>query len=459
MIKLCLSTQTPPLNPLPGAPASGKDVWTLGQDYVPQVGGVVPMMRALLAEGMGNWIAPRPRWVALRGPRMPREVLTSEGYVVETVHIDAKERMLYSRFKESVWSSFHGPGASRLVPREYRAFVDYSYATAKPLLDHLGEFDLYYINDFQQILTGALLGSAAPALLRWHIPMDFSGYPEPVRRFFLKMMEGYDAIVVSTRQGLEDLIRVGFQGRAFQVYPYLDPNDYGTPAPGAVRRFREKFSLGDAPIVLSLSRMDPVKRQDLLVRAFAQIHTRFPGHRLVLAGGGSFSTRTLGGRRQPTKDELWAAGLRKLVRELHLEGKVVFTGSLSTEELHAAYRMSSLFVHPAPWEGFGLVAVEAWFHGAPVIVTRGAGVSELVNDGVNGYVVRSGSVSSLASRIGQVLTHPAEAERMGAAGALTARQCSVRRAAPRLRALFEHTIRLYKRYGLTPRGPRRMSHH
>ena len=459
MIKLCLSSQTPPINPLPGAPHHPDGIWRLGEDYVPQFGGVVPMMRALLAEGAGNWIAPNPRWVALRGPGIPPEVRTSEGYVVETVHLNPSERELYSRFKESVWSSFHGPGASRLLPDEYRAFVGYSYTAARPLLEHLGEYDLYYINDFQQILTGMLLGSAAPSLLRWHIPMDFRGYPEPVRRFFLKMMEGYDAIVVSTRQGLEDLIRVGFLGRAYQVYPYLNPDEYRAPPPGAVRRFREKYGLDASPFVFSISRMDPVKRQDMLLKAFALVCRRFPDHRLVLAGGGSFSTQALGHGRRATKAATWSAYLQKLVHDLHLEDQVVFTGNLNTEELHAAYRASTLFVHPAPWEGFGLVAVEAWLHGRPVIVTRGAGVSELVNDGVNGYAVSSGSASALAARMAQVLAHPEQGERMGEAGALTARQCSVRRAAPRLRRIFEHTIHLYSRSGLAPAGPRRMSHH
>lgn len=454
MIRLCLSTQTPPLNPQPGAPHDSRAIWRLGKDYVPQFGGVVPMMRALLGEGMGRWIAPRPRWVALGGPGFPREVMTSEGYLVETVQMPTGDRELYHKFKESVWNSFHGPGASRLVAEEYRAFVDYSYAAAKPLLGHLGDYDLYYVNDFQQILAGMLIGSAAPSLLRWHIPMDFRGYPEPVRRFFLKMMEGYDAIVVSTRQGLEDLIRVGFLGMAFQVYPYLNPKEYPRPAPGAVRRFREKYGLEDHPFVLSVARMDPVKRQDLLVRAFHLVRKRHPGARLVLTGGGSFSTTSLVPRRLPSKTDTWMSLLRKLVHDLKLEGSVIFTGNVTSEELQAAYTSCALFVHPAPWEGFGLVAVEAWLHGRPVIVTKGAGVSELVNDGVNGYVVPSTSVNALATKISRMLAHPEEADRMGEAGWMTARQCSVKRSAPRLRDIFEHTIRLYERYGIRHRKAR-----
>jgi hypothetical protein len=78
-------------------------------DYEPQIGGVVPMMRALLKTGMRSWIAPNPRWVALGQPGLPHEFRTSEGYIVETIDLDPKQRAHYARYKEALWRSFHGP--------------------------------------------------------------------------------------------------------------------------------------------------------------------------------------------------------------------------------------------------------------------------------------------------------------------------------------------------------------
>lgn len=448
MIRLCISTQTPPIRPLPGAPTSPHATWTLNRDYVPQVGGVVPMMRALLGEGSGSWIAPNPRWVALGSPGIPEHARTSEGYVVETVRVPPKELQLYGRFKERVWRSFHGPGFPQFVPEEYRAFVSYSHATADALLGHLGEVDLYYINDFQQILCGAMIGSAAPSLLRWHIPLEFRGYPEPVRRFFLRLMEDYDAIVVSTRSALEELIRAGFHGRAFQVYPYINPAEHKVATAAEVQAFKDRQKLGDGPILLSVSRLDPVKRQDTLIEAFARVRRRFPDAKLLLVGGGSFSTRRLSQHGLPSKAVFWEARLRALVHRLRLDDAVVLTGELSSEDLRAAYSSATVFVHPAPWEGFGLVVVEAWLRKIPVVVSRGAGVGELVNDDVNGYLFPPGSVARLASRLTRILAHPAHGERMGDIGALTAQRCSVRREAPKLRRIFEHSIRKYRRSGL-----------
>ncbi len=449
MIRLCISSQTPPLVPTahPGRGGTNRS-WRLGADYTPNVGGVVPMMRGLIRQAAGRWVAPNPRWVALGATRLPAVVRTDEGYTLETVPFPEAARPAYRRFKDAIWNSFHGPSGLRFPAEDYRAFVSYNYRMADALLRHVGEYDLFYVNDFQQILVGGLVGSAAPALLRWHIPVDFKGYPEPVRRFFLKAMEGFDGIVVSTRSGLEELIRRGFQGRAFQVYPYVDPARLARPTPEQLVAFRARFGLEEsAPVLLSVGRMDPVKRQDLLIEAFARVHRRFPRTKLLLAGGGSFSTRELArGSSDPAAH--WAQTLARRIAAHRLGRSVILTGNLSDVELQAAYHCATAFVHPAPWEGFGLVVVEAWLHRRPVVVSRGAGVAELVEDSVNGYTYPPGSVDRMARAIERLLQNPRDAETMGTIGALVARRCTVQRAAPRLREIFDRAIRLYEWSGL-----------
>lgn len=122
------------------------------------------------------------------------------------------------------------------------------------------------------------------------------------------------------------------------------------------------------------------------------------------------------------------------------------------------YGLADAFVHPAPWEGFGLVVVEAWTHGIPVVVSRGAGAGELVDDGVNGYLTRPGSSSDIAQKLSTLLDRTPEAERIGANGAMTARRCHVEQAAPRLKEIFRRTVELYDksppRWGRGGRGRR-----
>ncbi|MGA9840142.1 MAG: glycosyltransferase family 4 protein [Thermoplasmata archaeon] len=451
MIRLCITSQTPPTQPLGGRKPAGSKPWRIGQDYVPNVGGVVPMMRALLRVSQGRWIAPNPRWVALGAKGLPTEFAVDEGYTVETVPLDPALRAGYVRFKDAVWRSFHGPwGLEPFASDDYRAYVEYNHQTAQRLLRHRGAYDLFYVNDFQLLLVGGLVGAAAPAILRWHIPLELRGYPETVRRFFLRAMEGFDAIVVSTRRSLEELIHHGFRGRAFQVYPYVDPDDHRPAPPSAVRRFRETQGLGQRPYLVSVGRMDPVKRQDLLIRAFARVHRRYPEHRLVVIGGGSFSTDLSRDAGAGAKDAAWTRQVRSMLRHERLEGSVIITGRVTNEELRAAYDGAVGLVHPAPWEGFGLVGIEAWLHGLPIIVSQGAGVAELVTNGVNGFTVPPGSVSALSSRMMLLLAHPDRAERMGEAGRLTTRPCHVRPASYAVRELFRNVIRLYGTRGRSP---------
>ncbi len=454
MIRLCINTQTPPIHALPGASRRRGARWKRGIDYELNVGGVIPMVRALLKESSGSWVTPKSRWVALGDPDLPPEVETDDGYTLETLTLPPETRAAYSRFKESIWRSFHTPLEYRFPVADYTAFIEYNFRTAERLLERISDFDLVYVHDFQQVLVGGMVGSAAPALLRWHIPVDLKGYPEPVRRFFVKSMEGFDGIVVSTRAGLEELIRAGFRGHAFQVYPYLDPSTQRTAIPSEQTAFRERYGIGAGdPIVLSVSRMDPVKRQDLLIAAFETVRHHHPTAKLVLVGGGSFSTRTPDPTTRESKAVRWDAHLRRLVRSRRLDDAVVFTGSLGPDDLQTAYSAAHVFVHPAPWEGFGLVGVEAWCHELPIIVSRGAGIAELVDDEVNGVTVPPGSATTLARHITRLLSHPEEAQRMGSVGAMTARRCFVRRAAPRLREILEATIQRYEWSGLrTTRG-------
>ena len=452
MIRLCIASQTPPTLPFPGAPVVEGAKWRLGRDYVPQVGGVVPMMRGFLALTQGRWVARDTLWIALGDSRLPRRFETDEGYSVETIRLDPEAlRENYVRFKEAVWRSFHGPWGLGPFPSEaYRAYVEFNHRMAQRLLQHLDSYDLTYVQDYQLLLVGGLIGSAAPAVLRWHIPLELVGYPEQVRRFFLRAMEGFDAIVVSTRHSLETLIHHGFHGRAFQVYPYVDPADNAPVPESTVRRFRDRSGLGDRPYVLSVGRMDPVKRQDLLIRAFGRLRRRFPEHRLVLVGGGSFSTRLAGGKGRESKDVVWLRRVRAEIHAHHLEDRVILAGRLPNEELRAVYQDASVFVHPAPWEGFGLVGVEAWLHGLPIIVSRGAGISELVTDGLNGYVVSPGSVEGLTARLAQALASPSRSEQMGDAGRQTARLCTVGVAARRLRTILTRVGETYRRQGRAP---------
>lgn len=75
---------------------------------------------------------------------------------------------------------------------------------------------------------------------------------------------------------------------------------------------------------------------------------------------------------------MWRERLTSLIDELGLNWYIVFTGHVSQRELECAYLLSDFTILPSIAEGFGLVVVESRLNGKPVIVSRAAGMAELI---------------------------------------------------------------------------------
>jgi phosphatidylinositol alpha-1,6-mannosyltransferase len=189
-----------------------------------------------------------------------------------------------------------------------------------------------------------------------------------------------------------------------QLSPGVDV-DVFTPAAdgGAVRR---RHGLGDAPVVVCVSRLVPRKGQDVLVAGWPRVLRRHPGARLLLVGGG------------PAE-----AGLRWAVEAGGLGGSVVLAGPVPPAELPAHYAAGDVFAMPCRTrragldvEGLGMVFLEAAACGRPVVAGTSGGAPEAVREGVTGHVVDPRSPEAVATAIGRLLDDPAKARAMGAAG-------------------------------------------
>ena len=129
----CVNTQTP----APSAVGRGRGrrgprttAWRLHREYEPNLGGVVPMMRALIHSGRTAGLAGETSWVALGGPGIPPTVPTNDGYTLSTFDLPDATRRSYGRFKEAIWRSFHGPRGFRPSLADYPGFVEYSARAA-----------------------------------------------------------------------------------------------------------------------------------------------------------------------------------------------------------------------------------------------------------------------------------------------------------------------------------------
>jgi len=103
----------------------------------------------------------------------------------------------------------------------------------------------------------------------------------------------------------------------------------------------------------------------------------------------------------------------RLAKKLNLTRNVVFVGH--SAEVEAFYAASDVFVFPTMYEPFGLVILEAMASGLPVIISRLAGASDLIEDGINGFLLSDPSdVIFLSKKIEELANDPLTREKMGA---------------------------------------------
>jgi glycosyltransferase involved in cell wall biosynthesis len=81
--------------------------------------------------------------------------------------------------------------------------------------------------------------------------------------------------------------------------------------------------------------------------------------------------------------------------------------------LDEVYGKASVLVHPSLSDGFGFVVAEAMSCGLPAITTPATGASDLITDGVNGYVVPPGDIIAIRERLRQLAANPSQLREMG----------------------------------------------
>jgi glycosyltransferase involved in cell wall biosynthesis len=141
-------------------------------------------------------------------------------------------------------------------------------------------------------------------------------------------------------------------------------------------------------IVLFLSRLDPKKGIDLLLRAFARVRTQVPNASLVVAGSG---------------DDEFVNCLKADAVSLGISADVLWPGFLLDGEKYAALADADVFVLPSYSENFGIAAAEAMAAGLPVVVSQQVGIHRDIAEARAGIVVPC-RVEDLASALTRLLT-------------------------------------------------------
>jgi glycosyltransferase involved in cell wall biosynthesis len=240
-----------------------------------------------------------------------------------------------------------------------------------------------------------------------------------------------DQVLTVNEQQREELLgyRVAPADKIQALHLGLDLEELAT-RPGDPALMRAKWGVPlEAPLVGIVARLVAIKGHELFLDAAALMHRRRPEVRFVLVGDGE--------RRRELEKYARRAGVA-----------AVFAGWES--DLRSVYAALDAVCLTSHNEGSPVALIEALAAGKPVISTAVGGVVDLIEDGVNGLLVRDRSPAAFASCIDWVLDEPAEAQAMGQRGrASVYPEYDVSRLVRDVEALYE---RLLTKKGLLPLG-------
>jgi len=229
------------------------------------------------------------------------------------------------------------------------------------------------------------------------------------REVIRKIGENTDTITYLgeyTRNLLAEPLDPQTVARMRRLVPGVDADTFNPGMRPDGQQLRERYGLVDRRVIVCVSRLMPRKGQDTLIHALPVIRRQVPDAALLIVGGGPYRKK-----------------LDELVASTHQQDHIVVTGSVPFSELPAHYAAGDVFAMPCRtrnkgWdvEGLGIVYLEASATGLPVVSGDSGGAPDAVVPGETGIVVPGGSPVAVARPLIELLSDPAKAARMGAAG-------------------------------------------
>lgn len=225
------------------------------------------------------------------------------------------------------------------------------------------------------------------------------------RRLRNRLAHKADACLLYTRTGAKRLELEGFDpARLFAAQnsidqrPIIQAREDWRSRPHDLERFRAKHGIIDHALAIFISRLEPDKRVDVLLEAFAKVVRELPSARLALIGKGSAEN-----------------SLREQARRLNLESHVIFAGAIYDDANLAPWFLSAgCMAYPA---AIGLSIFHAFGYGLPVVTSDDIPSHnpeiEALCDGENGLLYRDGDANDFAAKMLICMRDRTTRQRMG----------------------------------------------
>ena len=232
-----------------------------------------------------------------------------------------------------------------------------------------------------------------------------------LKQTFQKIVKDVDKLTYLTKftfEQISEAISSDQLEKFEQLTPGIDINMFNPENKnnGQSQKIRERFRLGNKPVVVCVSRLMARKGQDTLIEVWPEVLKKVPDAHLLIVGGGSLKQ-----------------SLHKKTFDNNVHTSVTITGAVDWKELPGFYAAGDVFAMPVRTrnlgfdvEGLGIVYLEASATGIPVIAGNSGGAPEAVFDGVTGFVLNPNNQMILAEKIIELLLNKELSNRLGKQG-------------------------------------------
>jgi glycosyltransferase involved in cell wall biosynthesis len=337
---------------------------------------------------------------------------------------ERRESVYYYRADASLLN-FHREDISPLSGKWWRQ-VFRVFGTARSLRRVIDAAAPHLIHTHSQKahVFAALAAIASDIPLVWHMRDVLSG------RVARGIMDLFAAASTERVVAISQAVAAQFRRarpRVAVLYNAVSPPREYPPRRG--ERFRSEWGFpSSARIVGSVGQIAPWKGQHIFLGAAARLAADFPDAYFAVIGGPLYGAHS------------YRAELVEQARRAGLGSRVRFVGQL--DDAASAMETFDVLVHtPVEAEPFGRVIVEAMARGVPVVASRAGGITEIMEDGREGFLTEVGAADEVAAALAFLLDDPLTAAALGAQGRETyERRFSLDRFGREIRELYYNVL-------------------
>ncbi len=232
---------------------------------------------------------------------------------------------------------------------------------------------------------------------------NVAGYHAIHESILHKLTTKYIAISDTVKRYAVSDLRIP-SGKIEVIYNGIDTRRF---APSPLDKRAKLGELGvpaDRKIVTTVGSCEERKGHHYLIDAAVEVVKKFAGVHFLIVGDTSADTH-------------FVSRMKETVNARKLQDRILFTGTRT--DISEILSVTDIFVLPSLYEGLPIALLEAMSSGVPAIATNVGSNSEVVANGLNGFIVPPMNARCLAGKIEELLSDPVKAEHMGAMGLKT----------------------------------------